>query len=87
MTTGATAERAPYPAAGQPDRERLLARLADRAWLIRMETVRLVESRPGPLHRYILGYTGTFSAAELIASLGIADRNGLSTDGPSAVPC
>ena len=54
MTTGATAERAPYPAARQPDRERLLARLADRAWLIRMETVRLVESRGRSLYGHVL---------------------------------
>ena len=67
MTTGVTAERAPYPAAGQPGRERLLARLADRARFIRLETVRLAEI-PGAGH-----YTGTFSAAELIASLYYAE--------------
>jgi transketolase len=67
VTTGATADRAPYPAAGQPDRERLLARLADRARFIRLETVRLAEI-PGAGH-----YTGTFSAAELLASLYYAE--------------
>ena len=67
MTTGVTAERAPYPAAGQPGREQLLARLADRARFIRLETVRLAEI-PGAGH-----YTGTFSAAELIASLYYAE--------------
>ena len=62
-----TTERAPYPAAGQPERERLLARLADRARFIRLETVRLAEI-PGAGH-----YTGTFSAAELLASLYYAE--------------
>jgi transketolase len=67
VTTGVTAERGPYPAAGQPERERLLARLADRARFIRLETVRLAEI-PGAGH-----YTGTFSAAELLASLYYAE--------------
>ena len=49
MTTGATTGRAPYPAAGRPERERLLARLADRARFIRLETVRLAEI-PGAGH-------------------------------------
>jgi transketolase len=62
-----TTERGPYPAAGQPERERLLARLADRARFIRLETVRLAEI-PGAGH-----YTGTFSAAELLASLYYAE--------------
>jgi transketolase len=65
--TGVTTERGPYPAAGQPGRERLLARLADRARFIRLETVRLAEI-PGAGH-----YTGTFSAAELLASLYYAE--------------
>jgi transketolase len=67
VTTGVPTERAPYPAAGQPERERLLARLADRARFIRLETVRLAEI-PGAGH-----YTGTFSAAELLASLYYAE--------------
>ncbi|HUZ27522.1 MAG TPA: transketolase [Streptosporangiaceae bacterium] len=62
-----TSERARYPRIGSPERERLLARLADRAKFIRLETVRLAEI-PGAGH-----YTGTFSAAELIASLYYAE--------------
>jgi transketolase len=45
------------------ERDQLLARLADRARFIRLETVRLAEI-PGAGH-----YTGTFSAAELFAAL------------------
>jgi transketolase len=45
------------------ERDQLLARLADRATFIRLETVRLAEI-PGAGH-----YTGTFSAAELFAAL------------------
>jgi hypothetical protein len=56
-----------YPPAGSPEREKLLARLADRARFIRLETVRLAEI-PGAGH-----YTGTFSAAELFASLYYAE--------------
>ena len=62
-----TTEREPYPAVGRPEREQLLARLADRASFIRLETVRLAEI-PGAGH-----YTGTFSAAELLASLYYAE--------------
>ena len=56
-------ERERYPQRGDPERGRLIARLTDRAKFIRLETVRLAEI-PGAGH-----YTGTFSAAELIASL------------------
>jgi len=56
-----------YPRAGSPEREKLLARLADRAKFIRLETVRLADI-PGAGH-----YTGTFSAAELLASLYYAE--------------
>ena len=52
-----------HPPRGTPGRDQLVARLADRAKFIRLETVRLAEI-PGAGH-----YTGTFSAAELIASL------------------
>lgn len=62
-----TSVREPYPAAGSPAREKLLAWLADRAKFIRLETVRLAEI-PGAGH-----YTGTFSAAELFASLYYAE--------------
>jgi transketolase len=58
-----TTRRARHPAAGSPERERLLARLADRAKFVRLETVRLAEI-PGAGH-----YTGTFSAAEIFAAL------------------
>ncbi len=58
-----TAERERYPRRGTPERERHLARLADRATFIRLETVRLAQIA-GAGH-----YTGTFSAAELLASL------------------
>jgi len=56
-----------YPAQGTKERAELVARLADRAKFIRLETVRLAEI-PGAGH-----YTGTFSAAELIASLYYAE--------------
>jgi hypothetical protein len=55
-----------YPARGTQERAELVARLADRAKFIRLETVRLAEI-PGAGH-----YTSTFSAAELIASLSAA---------------
>ncbi|MGO8957395.1 MAG: transketolase [Streptosporangiaceae bacterium] len=58
-----TADRERYPRRGTPERERQLARLADRATFIRLETVRLAQIA-GAGH-----YTGTFSAAELLASL------------------
>src|SRR5437879_2776825 len=58
-----TTRRARHPAAGSPERERLLARLADRARFVRLEPVRLAEI-PGAGH-----YTGTFSAAEIFAAL------------------
>jgi len=58
-----TTQRARHPAAGTPEREQLLARLADRARFVRLETVRLAEI-PGAGH-----YTGTFSAAEIFAAL------------------
>lgn len=60
-------EHEPYPAPGSHEREKLLARLADRARFIRLETVRLAEI-PGAGH-----YTATFSAAELFASLYYAE--------------
>jgi len=60
-------ERERYQQRGDPERGRLIARLADRAMFIRLETVRLAEI-PGAGH-----YTGTFSAAELIASLYYAE--------------
>lgn len=56
-----------YPARGTSERAELVARLANRAKFIRLETVRLAEI-PGAGH-----YTGTFSAAELIASLYYAE--------------
>src|SRR6202050_5847321 len=56
-----------YPPQGTPARDQLVARLANRAKFIRLETVRLAEI-PGAGH-----YTGTFSAAELIASLYYAE--------------
>jgi hypothetical protein len=62
---GVSSERAPWPAPGTPGREKLLARLADRAKFIRLETVRLAEI-PGAGH-----YTGTFSA-ETLADAGVA---------------
>jgi transketolase len=62
-----TTRRARHPAAGSPERERLLARLADRARFVRLETVRLAEI-PGAGH-----YTGTFSAAEIFAALYYAE--------------
>lgn len=62
-----TIVRPRYPAAGSAGRDSLLARLADRARFIRLETVRLAEI-PGAGH-----YTGTFSAAELLASLYYAE--------------
>jgi hypothetical protein len=37
-------EREPFPAPGRPERETLLARLADRAKFIRLETVRLADA-------------------------------------------
>ena len=46
-----------YPARETQERSELVARLADRAKFIRLETVRLAEIR-GAGH-----YTGTFSAA------------------------
>ena len=52
-----------YPERGTAERDRLLGRLADRARFIRLETVRLAQIA-GAGH-----YTGTFSAAELLASL------------------
>src|ERR1700729_4472675 len=52
-----------HPPRGTPGRDQLVARLADRARFIRLETVRLAEI-PGAGH-----YTGTFSAAELFAAL------------------
>ncbi len=58
-----TAERAQYPQRGTTERARQVARLADRATFIRLETVRLAQIA-GAGH-----YTGTFSAAELLASL------------------
>jgi transketolase len=62
-----TGGREPFPAPGRPERDGLLARLADRARFIRLETVRLADI-PGAGH-----YTGTFSAAELLASLYYAE--------------
>jgi transketolase len=62
-----SSEAAPVSAPGTAGREKLLARLADRAKFIRLETVRLAEI-PGAGH-----YTGTFSAAELLASLYYAE--------------
>ncbi len=56
-----------YPGRGTAERARLVERLADRAKFIRLETVRLAEI-PGAGH-----YTGTFSAAELFASLYYAE--------------
>lgn len=58
-----TVERDRYPGRGTTERERHVARLADRATFIRLETVRLAQIA-GAGH-----YTGTFSAAELLASL------------------
>jgi transketolase len=62
-----TSDRTRYPRDGTPERLNLLQRLADRAKFIRLETVRLAEI-PGAGH-----YTGTFSAAELLASLYYAE--------------
>jgi transketolase len=62
-----TIVRPPYPAVSTAGRDTLLARLADRARFIRLETVRLAEI-PGAGH-----YTGTFSAAEIFASLYYAE--------------
>jgi transketolase len=56
-----------YPERGTAERARLVERLADRAKFIRLETVRLAEI-PEAGH-----YTGTFSAAELFASLYYAE--------------
>lgn len=56
-----------YPARGTNERTEFVARLADRAKFIRLETIRLAEI-PWAGH-----YTGTFSAAELIASLYYAE--------------
>jgi transketolase len=52
-----------HPARGTPERDQLIARLADRAKFVRLETVRLTRIA-GAGH-----YTGTFSAAELFAAL------------------
>jgi len=58
-----TSEREKYPRRGTAERAILTAKLADRAQFIRLETVRLAQIA-GAGH-----YTGTFSAAELFASL------------------
>jgi transketolase len=58
-----TAGRERYPQRGSAERDRLLGLLADRSRFIRLETVRLAQIA-GAGH-----YTGTFSAAELLASL------------------
>jgi hypothetical protein len=57
-----SSERGRYPAHGSPEREKLLARLADRAKFIRLETVRLAEI-PGAGH-----YTGTDHPYQLDAA-------------------
>lgn len=54
---------AQYPARGTQERDELMARLRDRARFVRHETVRLTRIA-GAGH-----YTGTFSAAELFATL------------------
>src|SRR5579875_1823284 len=62
-----TTARPAHPPRGTPEREALVRRLADRATFIRLETVRLAAiARAGH-------FTGTFSAAELIASLYYAE--------------
>ena len=58
-----TANRERLPERGTAAREQLVERMADRARFIRLETVRLAQVA-GAGH-----YTGTFSAAELFASL------------------
>ncbi len=62
-----TTARPAHPPRGTPEREALVRRLADRATFIRLETVRLA-AIAGAGH-----FTGTFSAAELIASLYYAE--------------
>jgi transketolase len=60
-------QRLPYPERGTAERAEIVERLTDRAKFIRLETVRLAEI-PGAGH-----YTGTFSAAELLAALYYAE--------------
>jgi transketolase len=56
-----------HPPRGTPEREQLIERLRDRAKFVRLETVRLTRIA-GAGH-----YTGTFSAAELLAALYYAE--------------
>lgn len=62
-----SADGSRYPGRGTPERQALLALLADRAKFVRLETVRLSRIA-GAGH-----YTGTFSAAELFACLYYAE--------------
>jgi transketolase len=62
-----TQPRSPHPPRSSPERRELVDRLAERAKFIRLETVRLTRIA-GAGH-----YTGTFSAAEILAALYYAE--------------